>query len=294
VGAVAAGGVGDGYEDELCIRHLRDHLFGDAEFRRVDEVVCGVDPEDGSGDGRELRRGVVVARGVDVVEEVVGIGVGDVAGDDAVDVGFGLSAGGVVFLELERSAARDDDQVARAAETFRWFGGVLTVLPGGIVADGLHRHVAPHAVAAGELDGEAGEGSKCVGELGEGLAPDEGLHAAHGGAEDEAEMVDVETVGEHGVLGGDHVVVVVLREVHVEAVGGFAGVALADVVGEDDEEFCDVEWLARAEEDVGEDGIEERVGVAAGAVEEKDGVVGVAGSVAVGLAESEVMELELG
>ena len=220
VGSVAAGGVGDGDEDELCVRHLCDHLFGDAKFWWVDEVVGGVDPEDGSGDGRELRRWVVVARGVDVVEEVVGVGVGDVVGDDAVDVGFGLDAGGVVFLELEWSAASDDDEVACAAKTFGWFGGVLAVLPGWVVADGLHRHVAPHAVAAGELDREAGKGSECVGELREGLAPDEGLHTAHGGAEDEPEVIDVEAVGEHGVLGGDDVVVVVLGEVHVEAVGG--------------------------------------------------------------------------
>ena len=86
----------------------------------------------------------------------------------------------------------------------------------------------------------------------------------------------MEAFGEHGVLGGDHVVVVVLGEVHVEAVGGLGGVAVADVVGEDEVVLGDVEGLAGAEEDVGEDGVEEGVGVAAGAVEEEDGVVGVA------------------
>ena len=30
VGAVAAGGVGDGDEDELCVGHACDQLFGDA------------------------------------------------------------------------------------------------------------------------------------------------------------------------------------------------------------------------------------------------------------------------
>ena len=65
---------------------------------------------------------------------------------------------------------------------------------------------------------------------------------------------------------------------------------MADVVGKDEEELGDVEGLAGAEEDVGEDGIEERVGIAAGAVEEEDGVVGVAGGVAVGRAEGEVVE----
>ena len=41
-------------------------------------------------------------------------------------------------------------------------------------------------------------------------------------------------------------------------------------------------------------GIEQRVAVAAGAVEQKDGVVDVAGGVAVRRAEREVVELELG
>ena len=77
VGAVTAGGVGDGDEDEFGVRHLRDDFFGDAQLGRIDEVVGGVDPEDRGGDGGELGRGVVVARGVDVVEEVVGVGVGD-------------------------------------------------------------------------------------------------------------------------------------------------------------------------------------------------------------------------
>ena len=154
-----------------------------------------------------------------------------------------------------------------------------------IVLDVFDGHVAPHAIAAGEFDGETGEGGEGVGELREGFAPDEGLHAAHGGAEDEAEVIDVEALDEHGVLAGDHVVVVVLGEVHAEAVGGFGGFAVADVVGEDEVELRNVEGLAGAEEDVGEDGVEERVGVAAGAVEEEDGVVGVALRVFVGMAE---------
>ena len=71
----------------------------------------------------------------------------------------------------------------------------------------------------------------------------------------------------------------------MQAVGGLGALAVADVVGEDEEIFGDVEGLAGAEEDVGEDGIEEGMGVAAGAVEQEDGVVDVAGRVAVGRAE---------
>jgi hypothetical protein len=67
-------------------------------------------------------------------------------------------------------------------------------------------------------------------------------------------MVYVQAVEEHLVLRADHVVIVILGEVHAEAVGGFGGFAVADVVGEDEEVFVDVEGLAGAEEDAGEDG----------------------------------------
>jgi hypothetical protein len=106
-------------------------------------------------------------------------------------------------------------------------------------------------------------------------------------------VIDVKAFEEHGVLRGDHVVVIVLGELHAEAVGRFGGLAVADVVGKDEEVFGDVEGLAGAEEDVGEDRIEEGVGAATGAVEEEYGVVGVAGGVAMGFAEGEVVELEL-
>ena len=218
---------------------------------------------------------------------------GDAGGEEAVDEGFGLGAGGIVFLHLERRGAGDEDEVVGAAETFGGLGGVVAVLPCGIVLDGLHGHVAPHAVATGEFDGETGERSEGIGEARVSFAPDEGLHAAHRGAEDEAKVIDVETFEEHGVLAGDHVVVVVLGEFHAEAVGGFGGFAVADVVGEDEEVLGDVEGLAGAEEDVREDGIEEGVGAATGAVKQEDGVVGVALRVFVRMSEGELVEVKL-
>ena len=71
-------------------------------------------------------------------------------------------------------------------------------------------------------------------------------------------MVDVRAFEEHLVLRADHVVVVVLGELHAQAVGGLGGVAVADVVGKDEEVLGDVERLAGTEEHVGEEGIEER------------------------------------
>ncbi len=238
--------------------------------------------------------GVVVAAGVEVVDEVVGVGVGDGAIEGGVDVVLDGFAGGVVFLHLQGSAADDEEQLVGEGEAEDGLGGVVAVVPGGVVLDGFDGHVAPLAVASGEGDGQAGEGGEGVHEAGVGFAPDEALHAAHGGAEDEAEVVDVQAFGEHLVLRARPCRRSRMGEVRAEAVGGFGGFAVADVVGEDEEVLGDVEGLARAEEDVGEDGVEERVRVAAGAVEQEDGVVGVALGVAVRGAQGEVVEVEAG
>ena len=110
---------------------------------------------------------------------VVGVEVGDAAGGGGVDVLLGKLAGGIVFLQLQGCAAGDDGQVVGEGEAFDGLGGVLAILISGVGLDGLDGHVAPHAVAAAEGDGLAGEGGERVGVGGIGLAPDKGLHAAH-------------------------------------------------------------------------------------------------------------------
>jgi len=215
------------------------------------------------------------------------------AGHVVVDVFFCLGAGGVVLLHLERGGTHDEEHGFGSAKALHRLRSVFAVLPCGIVLDALDGDVAGHAVAACELDGVAGEGREGVHEGGKGFAPDPGLHAAHGGAEDETEVIYVEAFEEHDVLRGDHVVVVVLGELHVEGVGGLGGLAVADVVREDEKVFGDVEGLSGAEEDVGEDWVHQGVRVAAGAVEEEDGVVGVTIGSTMRLAEGDVVEVEL-
>jgi hypothetical protein len=105
-------------------------------------------------------------------------------------------------------------------------------------------------------------------------------------------MVDLHVV-EHHALAAHHIVVVIGGEVRVEAVGGLGTLAVADVVGQDEEILRDVERLAGAEEHIREQGVQQRVGTAAGAMEQEHGIIDVAGGVAVGRAEGEVVQLEL-
>ena len=142
-------------------------------------------------------------------------------------------------------------------------GGVFAVFPLGIAGDRIDDHLAQHAVAAGDLDGQAGERHQGVHEVGIGVAPDPGVHAAHGGAHDEAEVIDFQAFGEQLVLRPHHVAVAVLGEAHVQAVARAAGFAVADAVGEDDEVGRGVEELAGAEELAGELLAEKAAAVAA-------------------------------
>ena len=54
---------------------------------------------------------------------------------------------------------------------------------------------------------------------------------------EEAKMIDVEALHQHGVLGRHHVVIVVLREVHAQTVGRFARFAVPDVVRKNEVEL---------------------------------------------------------
>ncbi len=188
--------------------------------------------------------------------------------------------------------AHDEQHFVGGAEAFLWLGLVLAVLPGGVVLDVFDGHVAHHAIAARDGHGQTGKGHQGIGEAGVGFAPDKGLHAAHGGAEDQAQVIDVQTFEQHAVLRADHVVVVVAREAHVEAVRGPGAFALTYVVGKNQEVVGDIEWLPGAEKNGRELRRKERPGVAASAMEQQHRVVDVPPRVTVWRAQREVVQVQ--
>jgi len=111
VGAVAEGLFGDGQEDEPAAFHALDFAFGDGEFGRVDEIVGGVDVHDVGLDGFEFGGGIVIARGIDGVEKIVGVESGGEARHGGGKIFIGGIAGGEIFLHVEGSAAGDDQKI---------------------------------------------------------------------------------------------------------------------------------------------------------------------------------------
>ncbi len=100
--------------------------------------------------------------------------------------------------------------------------------------------------------------------------------------------------GEQTILQFDHVVIFVVREAHVEAIAGFAGITVADVVGQNEEVFGGVEKLVETEENSSEGRCEELAARAAGPVKDQNSVADFAGGVFLRCAQSVVVELEFG
>ena len=81
------------------------------------------------------------------------------------------------------------------------------------------------------------------------FAPHESFHAAHGSADEQANVIHLQAVFQQHLCGFEHVSVVVVREFGAQAVAGLGGFAeaAAELVGKDDVILGGVEQLAGAE-----------------------------------------------
>src|SRR4030095_12750800 len=106
-------------------------------------------------------------------------------------------------------------------------------------------------------------------------------------------MIDTETFGEQPVLRLDHVTVAVVRKFCPHPVARLARFAMPDVVGQNDEKFRCVEWLARSEEFAGELLPDELRAAPGRPVHDDDGVLRYALRLSLGFSESPVMQVQL-
>jgi hypothetical protein len=78
----------------------------------------------------------------------------------------------------------------------------------------------------------------------------------------------------------------------MQAVGRLGRISMTDVIGEDEEILCDVEWLARSEENIRKDWIQQSVAISSSAMKEKDGIVHMTVGSAMRLTKCQVMQCE--
>ena len=288
---MAAGLVSHRQQNELSSLYALDFVLGNAQLRRINEIVGGVHEHYGRGDLLQIRRGIIIAGGFNGVENVVGVGISEACFHEIVDVGVRHLARGIVLLVLERGGAGDDEEVERRAEAERLLRVLAALVVGG-QANGVDHHLTPPTVTSSNLHRQAGERHGCIHEARIRFEPDPRMHAPHRGTHDQAQMVDMQAFGEEKVLGGDHVVVVVVRKAGAQSITGFAGATVADVVGENDEVLSRVEELAGAEEHTCKARAYELLATASGPVQDKDRVSGATPRVSLGAAIGGVMDLK--
>jgi len=83
------------------------------------------------------------------------------------------------------------------------------------------------------------------------------MHAAHGGAKNKAQVIHAEAFAKELVVRGDHVVIVVLWKMRVQAVAGLRGFSVADAVGKNDVVTRGIEKLSGPKQFSGKNGRKE-------------------------------------
>ena len=119
------------------------------------------------------------------------------------------------------------------------------------------------------------------------------VHAAHGSADYQPQMIHLQALCQQRVLRHHHVVIVVLRKVRVQAVAWFARSAVADAVRQDEVVAAGIERLALAEQHPGEPVHQKALCRTAGGVQDEHRVVDPALGIAVRSPESHVMQSQL-
>ncbi len=179
---------------------------------------------------------------------------------------------------------------------FRPFFGrlvVVSLLPLRIAPDRVHDHSAQHAIAAGDGRGERRQRTERVHEIGIAHAPYPRVHAAHGGTDDQAQVVHPEPFGQKKVLRADHVFVGIAREAHAEAIARLGGPAVADGVGQDDVVTVPVEELVLTEQHAAEVLRKEPAPRPSGPMKDENGVGDDPGGVPYRSPDGRVVEPEL-
>ena len=102
-------------------------------------------------------------------------------------------------------------------------------------------------------------------------------------------MIDVHGV-QHETLAAHHVVVVIGRKAHMKAIGGLGALPVPDVIRQYDEVLLNIENAAGNKQNIGKEGIQKRMRTASRAVQQQDGVIGLAGSITVRSAQCQVVQ----
>src|SRR5438093_86346 len=98
------------------------------------------------------------------------------------------------------------------------------------------------------------------------------MHSAHRRAHNKPHMVDAQLFREKPILRRHHILVTITRKFGVQSVTRFAGLAVADIVRDNDEILFRIEQLSLSKKYPGKSSTQKLLVVATGSVENQHGV----------------------
>src|SRR6202011_6396447 len=122
----------------------------DAELRRIDQIISGIDRDEGRPNFFKVRSGIIIVRSLQRVEHIVCvIRLHNLLHEFVED--FIRFRECRRFLSSQDWIAAHEPEHLRGGAQARWVRLVVAAVPGRIVANGIDDYAAPGAVASGNL-----------------------------------------------------------------------------------------------------------------------------------------------
>src|SRR5712664_143116 len=134
-------------QEEATVLHALELAIHDPGLWRITLIICGIDSQEGRLYPIQAGRGVIVARRIPLIQEVIGIG-GERRHEALVEQLVCQLARGRQLLVCQRSAVGGDAEEHIGHLERARLRGVVTVLPIRIVADRIDDQAPHHPIAA--------------------------------------------------------------------------------------------------------------------------------------------------
>src|SRR6266480_592619 len=145
VAAVTTGFLTQGNYQRATMWNAFDFAFENSELGWIDQIIRGIDRKQWRANFLQVWTGIVIARRVQCVEDIVGIvGLHNV-GDEFVQNFIRFREGGCFFLSQRWVAAHEPKHFGGGAQTRR-LRFVFATAPSRIIADGIDDDATPGAV----------------------------------------------------------------------------------------------------------------------------------------------------
>src|SRR5579859_1894325 len=234
-----------GNHRELSVLQAFRFALCDSEPWRIDKIVRRIHPHHVRRDFLEARRRIVIPRRIHLIQKVVRVHVFRPRRKIVRKEFVGGIARRQRFLHRNRRAAGNNQKIERHAHGRLRLLFIFAAFPFRIFADRVHHHLAPNAVAPGNLHRQTRHRHQRVHKIRIRLAPHERVHASHRRPKNQPQMLHAEAARQQQMMSRHHVVVVVRRKMRVHSVARLGRFPVSNSIRQNHKIFRHVERLPR-------------------------------------------------